>query len=228
MGGTIYFTADLHLGHKLVSEIRGFSSTEEHDAYLADMWDSTVKPGDVVKVLGDLCIGRGRPHTNALHWLDQRPGIIDFVFGNHDQGHPMHSDAHKVQADYFPRCRSAQAMGMQKIAGERVLLNHFPYASDRYDPIRYPEWRMPDCGKILIHGHTHSEEAYEGGNEIHVGLDAHGLKLVPMSWVQRIVEGIQARRNPPERDLSSMLSNAMTQYYRDNPPFIGFGSGVTE
>ena len=189
MGGTTYLTADLHLGHKLVSEIRGFDSTEEHDAYLADMWDRTVKPKDVVKVLGDLCIGRGRPHTYALNWLDQRPGIIDFVFGNHDQGHPMHSEAHKVQADYFPRCRSAQQSGILKVDGQKVLLSHFPYASDHYDVIRYPEWRLRDEGLWLIHGHTHSEVAYpgNGSREIHVGLDAHRLKLVPLSWVHKII-----------------------------------------
>lgn len=51
------YTADLHLGHRLVTELRGFDSTDDHDNELARRWDTTVGEGDVVWVLGDISGG---------------------------------------------------------------------------------------------------------------------------------------------------------------------------
>src|SRR5690606_29340799 len=71
----IWFTADLHLGHKLLAGLRGFGEdTAAHDAEIARRWDFLVKPQDQVWVLGDLCIGRGRSHHAALDWIGERPG----------------------------------------------------------------------------------------------------------------------------------------------------------
>lgn len=186
----IWFTADLHLGHKLVAELRGFGDdTAAHDAELARRWDAVVRPQDTVKVLGDLCIGRGRSHASALEWIDARPGIKDFVFGNHDSGHPMHSESHKVQADYLRVFRSAQAFGMVKIAGQRVMLSHFPFAADHTEVARYPEWRPVDAGQWLLHGHTHSHSFWDGERQIHVGLDANGLEPIPLKLISEVITG---------------------------------------
>lgn len=187
MSGTIWFTADLHIGHRLVAGLRGFGDdTAAHDAELARRWDRLVKPDDQVFVLGDLAVGRGL--NDPLLWVAARPGIKHLVFGNHDPGHPMHSGAHKVQQDYLSVFRSAQQSGVRPIAGQRVLLSHFPYQADHTDDVRYPEWRFPDTGQWLIHGHTHSDRKVDG-RQIHVGLDAHGLAPVPLRWVDQVITG---------------------------------------
>lgn len=184
----IWFTADLHLGHTLLAGLRGFGEdTAAHDAEIARRWDFLVKPQDQVWVLGDLCIGRGRSHHAALDWIGERPGIKHLIFGNHDSGHPMHREAHKVQAEYFRVFASAQQSGMRKIAGQRVILSHFPYATDHTETARYPEWRVPNHGQWLLHGHTHSAEKRTSSVEIHVGLDAHGLSPVPIKWVEHVI-----------------------------------------
>ena len=190
----IWFTADLHLGHELVAGLRGFGDdTEAHDAELARRWDALVRPQDQVKVLGDLCIGRGRSQSSALEWIAARPGIKDLIFGNHDSGHPMHSESHKAQADYLRVFRSAQAAGVIKIGGHRVMLSHFPFAADHTEVARYPEWRPRDAGQWLIHGHTHSTEPGPVGRQIHVGLDAHGLRPVPLKWISEILGRTEGR-----------------------------------
>ncbi|MFD3426075.1 metallophosphoesterase family protein [Nocardia fluminea] len=183
---TIWLTADLHLGHKLVAGLRGFGEdTAAHDAELARRWDYLVKPDDQVRILGDLCLGR-RGLDYALDWVSQRPGIKDLVFGNHDAGHPMHAESHKVQADYLTVFRSAQQSGIQKIYGHRVMLSHFPFVADHTEGARYPEWRPKDAGQWLIHGHTHSDRR-GFGRQIHVGLDAHGLAPVPVTWAASVM-----------------------------------------
>jgi calcineurin-like phosphoesterase family protein len=183
----IWFTADLHLMHVLVSRLRGFASPEEHDAELARRWDERVRPQDTVKVLGDLCLGLGRPHGAALEWIAERPGTKDLVFGNHDAGHPMHAGAHKVQAEYLSVFRSAQQSAVIKVGRERIHLNHMPFAADHTVVARYPEWRPIDVGQWLLHGHTHSRDPGPIGRQIHVGLDAHDLRPVSLKWVREIM-----------------------------------------
>jgi calcineurin-like phosphoesterase family protein len=185
----IWFCADLHVSHRLVSELRGFDTTAGHDAALAANWDRVVRPEDQVWVLGDVTGTRGA-EAAGLEWVSQRPGIKHLIAGNHDASHPMHSEAHKVQRTYLEVFASVQQSAVRKIAGSRVLLSHFPYTADHVVEARYPEWRFPDTGKWLLHGHTHSTVA-QRGRELHVGLDAHGLAPVSLHWVEaRINEGV--------------------------------------
>jgi calcineurin-like phosphoesterase family protein len=44
-----------------------------------------------------------------------------------------------------------------RIGGRDVVLSHFPYTRDR-EATRYPQWRLPNVGTWLLHGHTHGEE----------------------------------------------------------------------
>lgn len=52
----IYFTSDLHFGHRNVIRFdnRPFSSVEEMDAALIERWNQKVSNEDAVYVLGDL------------------------------------------------------------------------------------------------------------------------------------------------------------------------------
>lgn len=185
---TIWFTADLHLDHALVARERGFGDDiTAHDDYLAAQWDARVGADDVVKVLGDLCIGHGNDNSMALAWIMARPGIKDLIWGNHDAGHPMHARAHKAQTAYLSAFRSAQQSATMKIARQRVMLSHFPFTGDHTETDRHPEWRPVDAGQWLLHGHTHSTDPGPTGRQIHVGLDAHGLAPVPYRWVTEMI-----------------------------------------
>lgn len=178
----IWFTSDLHIGHPMVSGLRGFSDTAIHDAYLADIWDATVRSVDQVWVLGDL-VGRRGDEQRGLEWVAARPGIKHLIAGNHDACHPLHSQAHKAQRLYLEVFESVQQSATRKILGQRVLLSHFPYLADHTAEARYLEWRFPDTGRWLLHGHTHSS-AQQRGRELHVGVDAHGLAPVSLHWVE--------------------------------------------
>ncbi|MBF6085137.1 metallophosphoesterase family protein [Nocardia cyriacigeorgica] len=187
MSGT-WFWSDLHIDHEFVAGTRGFDSAAEHDAELARRWDKTVRPGDIVWLCGDLTGRRGSEH-NGLAWLAQRPGKIIFVPGNHDACHGMHADAYKRMPDYLEVVDAVIERASRKIAGRRVLLSHFPYDEDHSSFIRYTQWRYPDEGKWLIHGHTHST-IQQRGRELHVGVDAHPDGPVPLKWIEdRIRDG---------------------------------------
>lgn len=192
----IWYTSDLHLGHRFVAGLRGFEDPAEHDRVLAENWDAAVADGDQVWVLGDLSVGGKQRELAALEWIAQRRGVKHLVSGNHDSTFPMHSDAHKWQAIYLREAfASVQSVATRKLGGHRVLLSHFPYAGsddgDHTEENRFEEWRLPDTGKWLLHGHTHNAEQVVHGRQIHIGLDAHQLRPVAESWVDKQIAEVE-------------------------------------
>ena len=118
----------------------------------------------------------------------------------------MNRNAHKRLRDYLDVFASVASTGTVKIADETVLLSHFPYTRDRAET-RYPQWRLPNLGKWLLHGHTHGTEraTVEGehlhawgqtspvktifrSREIHVGLDAWDLTPVSIDTVAHLIK----------------------------------------
>lgn len=175
----VRFTSDPHLGHGMVAELRGYS-IRDHDALILGNWQRAVAPEDVVWVLGDLTIGR-RDLPTALAALAALPGRKRLILGNHDAGHPRHRDAHKWFAPYAEVFEHVASSARINLQGREVLLNHFPYYRDRGEP-RHVQWRLPEMGITLLHGHTHGNERLSwtpaGTAELHVGLDAWDLTPV--------------------------------------------------
>lgn len=167
----VLYTSDPHLGHEKVSTIRGFGSTQEHDEKFIENWIKTVRKSDQVWVLGDIAVSN---LDGALKIFADLPGEKHLISGNHDASHPMHRKfTGKVQR-YLEVFKTVQPYACRKIDNQSVFLSHFPYngeGGDRGD-IRYPEWRLPDFGHWLLHGHTHMEDQRRHGKQIHVGLDA--------------------------------------------------------
>lgn len=181
----LFFTSDLHLGHRFVADLRGFTDPAEHDAAIIDHWQRTVHKDDHVWVLGDVAVSS--PNA-ALTVLAELPGTKHLVAGNHDACHPMHREAHKWQPRYLQAFASVQAFARRRIAGQEVLLSHFPYSVDRTAEARYPQYRLPDRGRWLLHGHTHGTERLHG-REIHIGLDAWDMQLVRLDAIETLIKG---------------------------------------
>lgn len=83
----IFFTADLYFGHRNILRYqtdRPFADrddTEAHDAWLLDLWRSTVDKKDKVYILGDLTFFKSE---DARHLLEKLPGRKYLITGNHD------------------------------------------------------------------------------------------------------------------------------------------------
>ena len=196
---TVWFTSDVHFGHRKAAEHRGFSDVDEHDATLIDNWTATVAPDDVVWVLGD--IAASSP-TYALAVLSTLPGTKHLILGNHEQAHPMHRDAHKHLRKYLDVFESVAQSARRRISctidGEEtnreVLMSHFPYFRDR-GPVRHSQWRLPYEKRWLLHGHTHGREQLTAAtSEIHVGVDAWDLTPVALSTLSDIISKEETQR----------------------------------
>ena len=75
------FCSDLHLGHKLAAEMRGYPSVEEHDNHIMDTLQSHCKnKRDILWILGDAAMNK-----SALFRLNELNCKKILIRGNHDQ-----------------------------------------------------------------------------------------------------------------------------------------------
>lgn len=191
----IHFTSDLHFGHKLVAKLRGFGehadSTKNHDDAIIKNWHSVVHPDDVVWVLGDLTASNGQI-DRMLGIMSRLPGRKRLIYGNHDPVHPMHREAFKWQAKYGTAFEFQAPFAKIKVSGQYVLLSHFPYEFDHTENARYAQWRLPNQGEVLVHGHLHATKRVTSATELHVGVDAWNLTPIPLQVVEMFIDSTLA------------------------------------
>lgn len=204
----VFYTADLHIDHRLVASIRGFTipgavgdprdiaDTGAHNRAIALEWDSRVGPNDHVFILGDISINGSE---RVLEWVSKRPGFKHLISGNHDPVHPAHRNSYKLYDKWMSVFASIQPFLRKRLVGKEFLMSHFPYSGTGAEghgvEDRFTQYRLPDMGMPLLHGHTHGPELHHvsdnGSPQLHVGLDAWNLKLVEqekvMEWLEEHV-----------------------------------------
>lgn len=184
----VWFTSDLHFGHKMVAGLRGFEDPDVHDAVVINSIVQVVRPGDALWILGDFSAsnqGWDKAVSAMTQIRDRVEGVqIHAVAGNHDEFHPMHSKAAKALRIASGVFDTVQQTATKRMGGQRVLLSHFPYSGTGSDhgEERYTQWRMPDLGMPMVHGHTHNKDQVmhlsdNGTPQFHVGWDAHRVPV---------------------------------------------------
>ncbi len=205
---TVFYASDTHLGHAVVAGIRGFTKegldaegnpalvpdVAAHDEHVIARWNAMVRPGDFVWHLGDVGLGK---ESEVLAGAARLNGTKHLVAGNHDRCWPGHRESRNRQRTWLEVFESVQAFARTKVAAVPVLLSHMPYQGDgdHTDEERYPQFRLPDLGGWLIHGHTHSGLRLDAPRSVHIGLDAWGLAPVPEAEVAELIRQGEALNN---------------------------------
>jgi calcineurin-like phosphoesterase family protein len=134
----IFYTADLHLGHKNVIKLcsRPFTSIEEMDAALIENWNLVVGKDDTVYILGDLSfrsVGSVKPVLKVLN------GTKHLIIGNHDKSWMKNVRLEEFFATVSPLLEIDDG-------DTHITLCHYPMLS----------WNRVAHGAIHIHGHIHN------------------------------------------------------------------------
>jgi len=159
-----FFTADLHLLHRALSERRGFASPEEMTYALVSRWNEVIYDDSyTVYWLGDVSDGNT---SEVLDYLDQLNGRIRLIRGNHDKtlsGKILRrfDQVHDVLELKFKAKASPFA-----IDGEiRIWLSHY----------RHVVWPESFYGSLHCFGHSHGMlKQCPNPRTIDVGIDATG------------------------------------------------------
>ncbi len=196
-----FWTSDWHLNHLNIIDlagrpfhtlVAGYSATGDEapdvDAMNRALIDNTndmVGPDDELWFIGDAAMGSRVVSVPLFKQLRCRNLFL--VPGNHDHVHRMYPK----WAKHAPLYEDAgfKIMDSQEtvqIAGQDVLVCHFPYSGDSHADDRYSGLRPDDVGQWLIHGHTHARERVRG-RQIHVGADAWSYRPVSETQIEEII-----------------------------------------
>ena len=138
----VFFTSDLHFGHKnLCENLRGMS-TKQSDQLIINNWNKAVTKRDLVYVLGDITMENP---DDLPKFINQLKGRIIVIGGNHDN----------VKCCDMLRELGVQVIGCMKYKG--FLCTHVPV--HKYEIER--EHKQLFRGNI--HGHIHCNEVVDLG-----------------------------------------------------------------
>ena len=142
----VYFTSDLHFGHRNIGKYRdfiGINSEQENREKICAEWANVIMKRDVVWVLGDCCFEK-----ECITDIVNLPGKKRLVLGNHDI---------KYIEPYFSAFE--QIYGVKRY--KNFWLSHVPIHSE--------ELR----GQCNIHGHSHCNlwDGYDYAHYINVSCD---------------------------------------------------------
>ena len=207
-----FWVADLHLGHELVAEKRGFKSWQDHDEkLLVQLGKLTEK--DHLWVLGDISSGREEKEEYALWKLKNTvKASMHLIAGNHDSVSSIHRNGFKKQREWLEVFDSIQQFGCIKFNGYQILMSHYPYARSgdgaNRETVRYSEFRLPDTGLPLIHGHTHQDTPHG----FHSTFDMDNGYRVNAPDIQQLCVSWDAhRRLVTEKDINTWTEKLKAQ-----------------
>lgn len=168
----IYFTADMHLGHRAIITMqnRPFESVEEMDRVLIQNYNSVVNRDDTVYILGDICHHMKVEEADGI--IKKLTGKKYLIKGNHDK-------------NYDPRLfMDMQDFMKISVDGNHYALMHYPMMS----------WPKKNSGGYQLHGHIHSRMDYnesnraEGIRRYDVGVDANNFFPVSVKQIEKLFE----------------------------------------
>jgi calcineurin-like phosphoesterase family protein len=192
-----WWTSDQHFGHTNICAYSGrpYNSVKDMDADIIARFNSVVSSDDEVYILGDIAMGE---IVSSLKLITKLNGIKVLVPGNHDRCFRGNkSENRNFKTDWTNRYEDVGLSVVDgpieiEMGGIEVIADHFPYRGDSREEERYLEFRPPDLGKWLLHGHVH-EKWRQWDNMINVGVDAWGGYPIGDADLLNLIS--QGRRN---------------------------------
>lgn len=167
-----YFTSDLHFGHNNIIkyENRPFHSVKDMDEALIQKWNSKVKKGDEVYILGDFGFINGERANEILDRLNGRKYLIK---GNHDYSFLKDKNFDRTKLEWI------KDYACINDCGTILCMFHFPIAV----------WDRQHHGAIHLYGHVHSNKdshhplLFKLENAYNVGCDVHNFEPVTLKEI---------------------------------------------
>ena len=153
----VYFTSDLHLGHKSIPKYRDrFSTLEEHDDYIFKKIKELGKR-DILIILGDFLFD-GPHYDEYIERLKRISCRIKLVMGNHDSKKLYKEDCIEMQLPFY--------------SYKSMWLSHCPI---------HPQEMRGRSGNV--HGHMHLERL-DDTYYFNVNLDVNNYEFVTLEDIK--------------------------------------------
>lgn len=157
----VYFTSDLHLGHKNITRFRQeFSTPEKHDEYIFSQLEKLNKR-DILFNLGDFLFD-GPHYDDYIKRLSELPVRMKLVLGNHDSLKVYNEEIFEIQLPLF--------------SYKNMWISH--------PPIHPMEIRRRHGN---IHGHIHgvqNKDLLQDKRYFNVNIDVNDYQIVPLENIK--------------------------------------------
>lgn len=162
---SVFFTADLHLGHRAIVEHchRPFASVEDHDIQLIENINQRVARADRLYILGDFNMG-GKDTVRTYREQIECASVY-LIRGNHDRL----SDTQYGEVGFIFKGDLFDL----KVEDQHIVLCH--YAMRRWNKSHHGAWHL--------YGHSHGNlPEDQKAFSFDIGVDCHGY--FPLSFEQ--------------------------------------------
>lgn len=198
---TVWFTADLHLGHARIIELcnRPFASVAEMNETIIERWNAVVARTDMVFVLGDVALGRLSETLPLVRRLHGRKCLVP---GNHDRCWSGHDRVSPADLRRYTDVGFVVLPGHTFHRGLDAQLCHFPatvdVTSSAHGDDRFAAFRpVIRPGKWLVHGHVHNRWRVSD-DQVNVGVDVWDFTPVSIETLRVIRSGMIAWEDASE------------------------------
>lgn len=175
----IYITSDWHLFHNrpFIYETRGFETIEEMNETIINNYKSIVKPDDDIYILGDILLGGPDSLEDGINILNNIPGRIHLVRGNHCTDRRWSAYQEQCTWDLV---EASNAIYLD-YKHYHFYLSHYPTITSNND------YDKPLKARLLnLCGHTHTIDKWadaDKGYIYHIEVDSHGCKPVSLDSI---------------------------------------------
>lgn len=179
---TDWFTSDPHFDHGNIITLskRPFQNVEEMNGELVRRWNSVVKSGDRVFLLGDISISKDINRVDQL--LAKLAGQKFWILGNHD-----HEQERKLYAKHFQKVESLMDLRIGKGPDtQHIVLCHYAMIV----------WNKSHHGSWMLHGHSHGSLTYPFPAKIaDVGVDCWNYTPVSFEELKKKLDPMPSGRH---------------------------------
>lgn len=164
----IFITSDLHIGHALLAELRGFAAIREHDEEIIRRWNEVVTGRCDVYLLGDIGFRCSPGYLSSV--IGRMNGRKVLLRGNHDG----------LATKALCRERFERVLDVFELKGyadHKLSANHLiKIWMSHYAHRHWPSWNH---GSVNLHGHSHGKLP-PMKNQLDVGIDCTGLRPITL------------------------------------------------
>lgn len=160
-----FYTSDLHFNHENVIKFceRPFTTVEEMEEGLIEIWNRQTDSGSTVYHLGDFTFLGPASIEKVYNIVKRLNGQIKLILGNHDNPKMWK----KLFATYPEMQEKIEILGELKYVRldkhRKIVMCHYPMIS----------WRNKDHGVWHLYGHMHGSLGVSEGKSLDVGIDNH-------------------------------------------------------
>ena len=164
-----FFISDLHLGHKLMANIRNFQSIDAMDKFIINGWNLRIDSNDTVYMLGDFTLGGKSQAASYFRRLSGNKVVLNNHF-HHDKKWIAEAKwnipykGFSIISQYFDKVTLVPPIYIYKVPNikrKTIVLCHYPLAI--WDKKHYAAWHL--------FGHNHKGFT-PGGLSMNIAADS--------------------------------------------------------